>query len=131
MKDFLTASQDEFSEICKNIVAKLGLSTTDISDIPNGCQVIATEQESKWRNARKMPRLVRLLRVADVLDLSSVRSIHEEMKKLGVMRGTIIASTRFARSAQEYAETRPIELIDKERLKDLLSGIPASSDPGR
>ncbi len=129
IKDFLTASMDEFHELCTGIVESLGFSTRDIGDIPNGCQVIALEQESKWRNARKMPRLIRFLRVADIIDLSAVRSIHEEMKKLNVMRGMIIASSRFSRSAKEYAETRPVELLDKERLQKLLSVVPASPDP--
>lgn len=128
MKDFLTAPQDEFHEICKDVIANLKLSARDVSGAPNGCQIIAMEQESKWRNSRKMPRLVRLLRVADIVDVSTVRSIHEEMKKLGIMRGTIIASSRFSRSAQEYAESRPIELLDKERLKALLQNAPAVGD---
>ncbi|MBT3274015.1 MAG: tetratricopeptide repeat protein [Spirochaetales bacterium] len=121
MKDFLTASADEFYDICKTIVESLDLSTNDISDIPNGCQIIAMEQESKWRNARRMPRLIRLLRVADVVDLSAVRSIHEEMKKLSVLRGIIITSSRFSKSAVDFAETRPVDLIDKERLHTILT----------
>ncbi len=128
MKDFLTASQEEFFDICRSIVGNLGLTSTDVTGIPDGCQIIATEQESKWRNARKMPHLLRFLRIAEVVDLSAVRSIHEEMKKLSVMRGTIAASSRFSKSAQEYAETRPIELFDKERLKQLLNGVPSLSN---
>ena len=129
MKDFLTASMEEFYDLCKGIVEGLGFSTRDISDIPDGCQVIALEQESKFRNAGRMPRLIRLLRAADVVDLSAVRSIHEEMKKLSVMRSMIIASSRFSRSAKEYAETRPVELLDKERLQKLLSGDSSLRDP--
>lgn len=129
MKDYLTASMEDFYDMCRGIVEGLGYSTRDISDIPDGCQIIALEQESKFRNARQMPRLIRLLRVADMIDLSAVRSIHEEMKKLNVMRGMIIASSRFSRSAKEYAETRPVELLDKERLQHLLSGASALSDP--
>jgi tetratricopeptide (TPR) repeat protein len=129
LKDFLTATMDEFYELCKGVVEHLGYSTRDITDIPNGCQIIAMEQESKWRNARQMPRLIRMLRVAEIVDLSAVRSIHEEMKKLSVMRSMIIASSRFSRSAKEYAETRPVELLDKVRLQSLLSGAPSLSDP--
>jgi tetratricopeptide (TPR) repeat protein len=129
MKDFLTASQEEFSEICKGIVESLGYSMRDIKEIPNGIQVIATEQESKWRNARRMPRLIRLLRVAEVVDLSTVRSIHEEMKKLSIMRSILIASSRFSKSAQDFAETRPVELVDKERLQQQLAKVPALGKP--
>jgi tetratricopeptide (TPR) repeat protein len=122
MKDFLTASQSEFSEICKTIVTAMDLAPQDVSEIPNGCQVIAVESESKWRNTRKMPRLVRVYRISDVVDVSTVRAMHEDMKKLNVMRGMLITSSRFSRSAAEFADTRPVELIDKERLQRLLAG---------
>ncbi len=131
MKDLLTASPDEFFDICKGIVESLGYSTRDITDMPDGCQILAMEQESKFRNARRMPRLIRFFRVTDVLDLSIVRSIHEEMRKLGVMRGIIIASSRFSKSAQDFAETRPIDLVDKDQLQKLLSKMPVSSTAPR
>lgn len=122
MKDFLTASQSDFADMCKSIVLTLELTPQDISEIPNGCQIIAVESESKWRNTRKMPRLVRVYRIAEVVDVSTVRSMHEDMKKLNVMRGILIATTRFSRTAAEYADTRPIELVDRERLQPLLKG---------
>ena len=129
MKDFLIASPDEFLELCKRVVETLGYSNRDVVDIPNGCQIIAMEQESKWRNARRMPRLIRFFRVAEVVDLTAVRAIHEEMRKLGVMRGIMVVSSRFSKSAQDFAETRPIELVDKDQLQKLLSRVPVSSKP--
>lgn len=131
MKDFLTASPDDFYEICKGIVESLGYSTRDVTDVPNGCQIIALEQESKWRNARRMPRLIRLLRIAEVLDLSLVRSLHEEMKNLNVMRGMIISSSQYTKSANDFAETRPIELIDREHLQKLLAKVTTMESSGK
>jgi hypothetical protein len=74
-------------------------------------------------------RLIRFLRVAEVVDLTAIRAIHEEMRKLGVMRGIIVASSRFSKSAQDFAETRPIDLVDKDQLQKLLSKVPVSSKP--
>ncbi len=124
MKDFLTAGYDEFAQMCNSIVEALELTPRDTKSIPNGCEIIAVEAESKFRNTRKMPRIVRVLRLPEVIDQSTIRALHEDMKKMNVMRGMIIASTRFSRSATEFAETRPIELIDKDKLQKLLKKIP-------
>jgi len=82
--------------------------------------VIAVESESKWRNARKLPRLIRFYRISDAIKDSTVRQIHEEMKKLNVNRCVIITSSGFTKSAQEFAETRPIDLFGKDKLQELL-----------
>jgi tetratricopeptide (TPR) repeat protein len=120
MKDFLTANQPRFIEICQEIIGAMKLEVRDISEVPNGCQIIAVEAESKWRGARKMPKFVRIFRVPDIIDDSSVRSLHEAMKKSNITKGLIITSSTFSRKAFEFAETRPIDLYNKEKLRELL-----------
>ena len=125
IKDFLTATQPRFIEICQEIIAAMKLEVRDISELPNGCQIMAVEGESKWRGARKMPKIVRIFRVPDIIDDSSVRSLHEVMKKSSVTKGLIITSSSFSRKAYEFAETRPIDLYNREKLRELL-GMGAS-----
>ncbi len=120
VKDYLTASMEEFHEICKGVAASLDLSIRDVNDIPNGCQIIAVESSSKWRAARKMPKLLRFLRTPDLIPESTIRSMHEEMKKISVTRGMVFSSSNFSRKAQEFAESRPIDLIDVEKLQQYL-----------
>ncbi len=120
VKDFLIVSQERFLEICRAIAASMGLAVQDISAIPNGCQIIAVESQSKWRNARRVPKLVRILRTPEPVDESTVRSFHEEMKSINVNRGVVISSSGFSRSAAGFVESRPVELWGKEKLKDLL-----------
>lgn len=123
VKDYLTASQEVFQTICRNITVSMGLSVRDIYDIPNGCQIIAVESESKWRNARKMPRLIRFLRVPDIIDESTVRVLHEEMRKLNVPRAIIVTSSSFSRMAHEFAESRPVDLYNKDQLVEMMKTI--------
>jgi tetratricopeptide (TPR) repeat protein len=124
IKDYLTAGTAEFNDIAKAITTQaMDLQIRDISDIQNGCQIIAVESNSKWRNAKKQPKLIWYLRVPEVLSDSTVRSMHENMKKLNVTRGVIASSSSFTRNASEYAESRPIDLIGKDRLQKLLSKI--------
>ncbi len=120
MKDYLTAPKERFFEICTASIKALRLKVREISEIPNGCQIVAVEDQEKWRNARKMPRLIRFYRVPEILDESTVRSLHEEMKKSNISRGMIITSSSFSRNAYNYAETRPIDLYNKNQLQELL-----------
>lgn len=125
MKDFLTCGKEEFLEICKALVqGPMGLSIRDVADVVNGVDVIAVEGESdKWLGTKKMPRLVRFLRVSDNLDDQAVRSLIDQMKKLGIVRGGIVTSAGFTRTALEFAENRSVELYTKEKLQELLGGI--------
>ncbi len=123
IKDFLTSTDAEFQEICKAVTLSLKLSPNDISLIRNGCQIIAVEDSSKWRGTRKMPKLMWFLRVPDIIGESTVRSLHEKMKTISVTRGILIVSSTFSRTALKYAESRPIDLVNKDKLQDILKKV--------
>mgnify|MGYP000235856335 CR=1 FL=1 len=124
MKDFLTAGKEEFLSQCRSIATGMGLSVQDTTEIHSGCQILGVEAQSKWRNARKIPKLLWFLRTTDPVDESSVRAFHEQMKQLNVTRGIILTSSSFSRLAMEFAESRPIELMGKEKLLELLKTLP-------
>jgi tetratricopeptide (TPR) repeat protein len=123
MKDYLTCGKEEFLGICKSVVeGPMGLSIRDFSEVQNGVDIIAVEGESdKWRAAKKIPTLVRFLRVSENLDEGSVRSLLDQMKKLGVVRGSIVTSSGFSRAALEFAENRSVELLTKDKLQEILA----------
>ena len=123
MKDFLTSGNLEFQEICKALTNSIGLNVTELSDITNGCEIIAVDGDTKWRGTRKMPKLIWFLRTPDMIPDTTIRALHEKMKGLSLTRGIIIVSTNFARKAQEYAESRPIDLIGKELLQTELKKV--------
>ena len=128
MKDYLTAGQYDFQEICKAMTSgPMGLSIRDVSDIRNGCQIIAVDNDARWRNARKMPKILWFMRIPESIGESLPRAIHEEMRKLNVARGVIINSSTFSRKAYEYSESRPLDLITKETLQKYLDKIDFSS----
>jgi tetratricopeptide (TPR) repeat protein len=122
MKDYLTCGREGFAAICQAIVqGPMGLSVRESSEIQNGIEIIAVEGDSdNWMAAKKMPRLIRLLRVSDNLDEGAVRSLIDQMKKLAIVRGSIVTSSGFSRAALEFAENRSVELITKDKLQDML-----------
>ncbi len=123
MKDYLTVGRDTFLELCKRLTESLGLAVRDARRIDHGGEIIAVEGTSKWRNARSMPKLIRFLRISDIIDEPAVREVHEEMRKQGITRGLIVTSSTFSRLAQDYAEGRPIDLYGKDRLQSLLDHV--------
>lgn len=123
MKDYLTSGQNEFMEICKALVSQgMSLQVRDVTEIQNGCDIIAVEGDAaKWRNVRKLPRLIRFYRKPEMIDDNLVRMLMEQMKKLNMTRAVIVTSSGFTRSAQEFADSRPVELINKDQLQELLN----------
>ncbi len=123
MKDYLTCGRDEFILLAVEIVKKMDLSVRDSSLIQNGCQVIAVDGDSKWVGTRKIPKLLWFLRVPELIPETTPRSLHEEMKKQSLGRGIIFSSSNFSRKAITFAETRPIDMIGKDKLQEMLKGI--------
>ncbi|MDC7240088.1 MAG: tetratricopeptide repeat protein, partial [Spirochaetales bacterium] len=124
MKDFLTLSNQDFQVLCQQIMDVMNLSVSDQSMTKLGSQIIATEKSTgQWRNTKKMPRLIHLYRITDNIDQPQVREFNEEIQKLKASRGIMITSSLFTRAAKEFTESRPIELIDKNKLQELLDRV--------
>lgn len=133
MKDFLTCGREELIEVCKAIVqGPMNLSIRDYSEIQNGVEIVAVEGDSdKWLGAKKIPRLIRFLRVSDNLDEAAIRGLLDSMKKSSIVRGAVVTSASFTRPAMEFAENRSVELFTKEQLQELLAKTQIAGKPRR
>jgi len=123
MKDYLTSSPEEFEQICRAITAGLKLEARDVMANPHGLEINAVEAEKNWRSGRPMPRLILFMRDTDMIDISIVRSLSEKMKKDNISRGIVVTCSNFARKAIEFAETRPIDLVNKDQLSAVLKKV--------
>ena len=125
MKEYLTSNREDFFIICKAITnIGLELEVRDIKETKYGCAIIAVENDAeKWRNVRKQPRLILFYRDANLIEDSFLRTLQEDMKKQSLTRGIVITSSGFNRPALEFAESRPLELIGKDKLEQMLSSI--------
>ena len=120
LKDFLTASMPEFQKICSAVIESMGMSIREMGNTTGGCQVTAIDLEQKWMGVKQLPRLIRFLRVAELIAEPEVRSLYEEMKNSSINQGMIIASANFSKKASKFADSRPIELYNKDKLTALL-----------
>jgi Tfp pilus assembly protein PilF len=120
VKDFLTASQAQFRDMCRVATEAMGMTVQSMGDEKDGVTIIAVEAKTNWRTTKAMPNLLRFVRVAEPIDEATVRQTYEEMRTQNITRAKIIASTTFSRMALDYAESRPIELYNKDHLQKLL-----------
>jgi tetratricopeptide (TPR) repeat protein len=124
LKDFLIASQEDFNERCKAIIHYIGFEVVEMSSFKGvKADIIASESESKWRNTRKTKRVVKIFRTSDIIGESTIREVLEIMKGVGASKGMIVTTNKYSRQAVDYAQTRPIDLIDKDGLSKLLKKI--------
>lgn len=123
LKEFLTCSQDEFIEICKKVaLAGFSMSAQKIDSKKWGCTMICTEQKSDdWMNVRKQLFLLAFSRDTDPIEDASIRQFLDQSKSQNCTKAIICASSGFTSSASGFAENRPIELIGKDKLQQILA----------
>ncbi|MBN1898457.1 MAG: tetratricopeptide repeat protein [Spirochaetes bacterium] len=129
LKDFLTASVSNFQTICQQVINGIGYDV--IETVPHsdeGVDIIGLEKETRWRNTRRQKAYMKIRRITQPIGELILRELQEDMKKNGAQRGMVITTSTFAPSALEYASTRPIDLIDKKKLTDILRNITFSGN---
>ena len=127
IKDYVTSSKPQFLALCQSIVQAMSFSVQSSTEMPNGVvKIISIENENdeKFRNVKKMPKLMLFHRTSSNIDEAPLREVTEEVRKLGASKCYVITNTAFTRAAQSFAETRPFELISTDQLQALLKRIP-------
>lgn len=123
LKDYLTCSNEEFLLICKNAAEKgMKLQVLSCDGQKWGCQITGVDKnDDSWMNVRKQLMFVRFYREPNPLEENVVRESLDKMKQLNSIKGYVLSSSGYSNSARRFAENRPIELIDKEKLEKILS----------
>jgi tetratricopeptide (TPR) repeat protein len=124
VKDFMIAGLSQFEHDSRKIVEAMGLSAMDVDIISDTeIEIVAADNEAKWRNARMSNKVVRIMRTTDSVQDKLLRKLHESMKQKNANRIIIISAGDYNQSAVEFANTRPIELLGKSDLVRLLKNI--------
>lgn len=122
VKDYVTSAKPQFLAICQALVGAMGFSVQSTNEMANNTvKFIAIENESeKWRNVKKMPKILLFTRTSEPIDEAPLREVVEEIRKLGANKCYIVTNTTFTRAAMAFADNRPYELIGKDQLQALL-----------
>lgn len=123
LKDYLTCSNEEFPMICKNAaVAGLNLQILSCDIKKWGCQITGINKgDDNWAALRKQVFFLRFYREPDPIEDSAVRESLDTMKSLNSVKGFLFSSSGFTNTAKRFAENRPVELIEKQKLEAVLS----------
>lgn len=123
LKEYLTCSSAAFVDLCKQ-AALGGLSMlaqkTEVQKW--GIRIYAIEQKKDdWMNVRKQLYMIDFHRETEPIEDSEIRNVLDISKSKNCVKAFICTSSGFTSAAVGFAENRPIELIGKERLEQLLA----------
>lgn len=123
LKDYLTCNNEEFLIYCKNACEKaMKLQVLSSESKKWGCIIVGYEKNGdSWMSVRKMNYYIRFYREIEPLEDSAIRETLETMKNHNCLKSYIFSSSGFTMSAKKFADNRPIELSDKERLESFLA----------
>jgi tetratricopeptide (TPR) repeat protein len=123
MKAYITAGNPGFVELCKTLVQNaMELQVQSARDISEGSEILALQGEGETF-ARKIPHLIRFYRGNSPADEGEVRSILDDAKEQNVPKAVIVARAGFSPAAREFAVSRPVELVDKDKLRRMLRKV--------
>ncbi|HOJ50888.1 MAG TPA: tetratricopeptide repeat protein [Spirochaetota bacterium] len=121
LKDFVVASTESFQIICRKIIDVLNYQIIReelISD--DRMEFLAVESGSKWRNTRKIRIYVVIMRKNSKVEEREIAAIMDNMKTNSTVKAICLSVSGFTESARRYSESRPIDLIEKDKLIKLL-----------
>jgi len=124
LKDYMTVDDNKFESICRAAIGALGLSVMELyKKSSDNIEILAMETDRKLINQKPKKVLVHFIRDNENIPESFVREFHNSIRNFNAMKGTIYTSSGYSSASTDYASTRPIELIDKNGLSNLLEQL--------
>ena len=123
LKDYLTCSNEEFPMICRNAVVKgMSLQVISCDSKKWGCQITGMNKgDDSWMSVRKQVIFIRFYRDPEPIDEAQIHESLDTMKSMNSVKAYLFSSSGFNTAAKRFAENRPVELVDKDKLEALLS----------
>ena len=123
LKDYLTCSNEEFPMICKNSVVKgIGLQVLSCDAKKWGCQLTAVNKsDESWMAVRKQVIFIRFYRDPEPIAEPQIHESLDQMKSMNSVKAFLFSSSGFNTAAKRFAENRPVELVEKDKLEALLA----------
>ncbi|MDE6350844.1 MAG: restriction endonuclease, partial [Treponemataceae bacterium] len=99
----------------------MGYATQTAESKKWGVLIIAAEKTEDWKNVRKQMSLIAFFRETNPLDEPTLRNLVDQAKPRGCSQTIICTSSGFTSTATGFAENRPVELVAKEKLEQMLA----------
>lgn len=119
MKDYLTSTSANFLTLCTRITENcFGLQVQDSKTERYGAFILASQSISSMQK-----NFLYFFRDSTPVGESFLRTVLEEGKQAKTTRNVIVSNSGFTTAAYQFAEGRPFELINKEKLESLLESM--------
>ena len=120
---YLTSGTSDFVVLCRNLVSKYyAHSVVKISDVEvqqDSVEILCEVETPKWEDIE----LFRFYRTTGAVGELFMRDFHAKLKDKKVDRGFCFTPGTFSEEAHKYVEGRPIDLVEKAQLMQLLKKI--------
>jgi len=125
---FLMASSADFIALCRKIVMtyypKAKVKITNISVTKNDWADILAEVDTfKWQDLI----MFRFIRTQGAIGELVVRDFGSHLKEVKAGKGICLTVGNYTEEAKRYTEARLIDLIEKERLQQILNSVDAKA----
>lgn len=123
LKEYLTCSSTAFVDLCKTAASGgLNMISQKTEAQKWGVRLYAIEQKKDdWMNVRKQLYMIDFHRETDPIEDVEIRTVLDTAKSKNCVKVFVCTSSGFTSAAVGFAENRPIELIGKEKLEQLLA----------
>ncbi len=126
VREFLTMSNEQFFETCKKIIHHFGCKIIKIELLNNGKGVEAQTlgSTSQWKNLDKLPVFYYIIRdVSEPITQKEIGLVLDKMKITKSAKAYLISPSYTTTEVESQATARPIEIISREKLSNLLVEI--------
>ncbi|MFN3411660.1 MAG: tetratricopeptide repeat protein [Exilispira sp.] len=123
VREFLTMSNESFIETCKKIIHHFGCKIVKIELLNNGKAIEAQTigSTSQWKNLDKLPVYFYIIRdVSEPITQKDIGLILDKMKITKSAKAYLISPSYASSDVENNVTARPIEIISREKLSNLL-----------
>jgi len=123
LKEFFTTNEEQFVKMSKDILFKMGFYPNEYNIGSNGHYIefyVLETSEKNRRDIKKSKKLIYIYRVSSPIEETTVRKVYETMHENNILSATIITTSTYSQQAYNFAKERPIELVDKNVLYNMM-----------
>ncbi|MCR4422227.1 MAG: tetratricopeptide repeat protein [Spirochaetales bacterium] len=126
VREFLTLSNENFLETCKKIIHHFGCKIVKMELIEKGkgAEAQTIGSTSQWKNLDKLPVFFYIIRdVSEPITQREIGLILDKMKITKSAKAYLISPSYTVADVEYQATSRPIEIISRDKLSNLLVEI--------
>lgn len=123
LQAYLMSGTSDFVALCRKFVVTYypdsNIRIEDINVNVDSVEVLCGVESAKWNDTE----LFRFFRSSGAIGELYIRDFHNKIKEMKCDRGFCVTAGSFTEEAKRYAENRPIDLLEKARLVQILKKI--------